>query len=273
MTMNEQPTIAEVSPSSDLFDRVAFSAAVWSKMAALGKSYREVAPTIPVDHATLQRIASGSGTPNVETYLRLNRWLGSADQPDPALSLNPVGSANGVVVPREPVPMILHCPRCHVQHVDEPDERTPDWTNPPHRSHLCHACGCIWRPADIATEGVRSIATVGKADTALNPQAAVQREEVARIIDPEGWANWDDCPDRKAYEKNGSVQHHMGYQRWCLPSLAKADAIIALQLRGSEDPIQAEITELVTAYRDAKTRFRDLTVGRLFAALAGGAKL
>src|SRR5574340_600312 len=24
------------------------------------------------------------------------------------------------------------------------------WDNPPHRSHLCHGCGHIWRPADVA---------------------------------------------------------------------------------------------------------------------------
>lgn len=86
-----------------------------------------------------------------------------------------------------PIPMILHCPRCHVQHVDEPDERTPEWDNPSHRSHLCHSCGCIWRPADVATEGVRDITTIGKADNwtpatptaapALNVQALVEALE------------------------------------------------------------------------------------------------
>ena len=64
-----------------------------------------------------------------------------------------------------PIPMVLFCPSCHTQHIDEPDERTPEWDNPPHRSHLCHQCGCIWRPADVATEGVAAITTVGKADT------------------------------------------------------------------------------------------------------------
>lgn len=63
-----------------------------------------------------------------------------------------------------PIPMMLFCPRCGNQHIDEPDERTPDWDNPPHRSHLCHDCGCIWRPADVATVGVDSIHSAGKAD-------------------------------------------------------------------------------------------------------------
>jgi hypothetical protein len=63
-----------------------------------------------------------------------------------------------------PLPMILHCPVCHVQHIDGPDPKI-NWTNPPHKSHLCLACGCIWRPCDIATEGVKEIGTRGKADT------------------------------------------------------------------------------------------------------------
>lgn len=71
----------------------------------------------------------------------------------------------------EPVDMLLWCPRCHTQHIDEPDERTPEWSNPPHRSHLCHACGCIWRPADVPTNGVASIHTVGKADNWITTPA------------------------------------------------------------------------------------------------------
>ena len=76
-----------------------------------------------------------------------------------------------------PINMILHCPKCGMQHVDAPDRLEQiihresgtvvdeQWTNPPHRSHLCHGCGCIWRPADVPTNGVRSITTRGKADT------------------------------------------------------------------------------------------------------------
>lgn len=70
-----------------------------------------------------------------------------------------------VAAPAVPIQMILHCPRCGLQHVDEPDERTPGWTNPPHRSHLCHGCGCIWRPADCPTTGVAALYTSGTADS------------------------------------------------------------------------------------------------------------
>lgn len=79
-----------------------------------------------------------------------------------------------------PIPMILLCPMCGVQHIDAPETHHVDramaeigmvvdysasWDNPPHRSHLCHACGCIWRPADVPTTGVARIETRGKADT------------------------------------------------------------------------------------------------------------
>lgn len=73
-----------------------------------------------------------------------------------------------------PIPMILFCPACGVQHIDAPEPslgprfqdpgRSDEWTNPPHRSHLCAGCGHIWRPADVATEGVAAILTRGKHD-------------------------------------------------------------------------------------------------------------
>lgn len=63
----------------------------------------------------------------------------------------------------EPIPMVLYCPQCGLQHVDEPDLAN-GWNNPPHKSHLCHGCDCIWRPADVPTVGVRRIETKGQAD-------------------------------------------------------------------------------------------------------------
>lgn len=89
------------------------------------------------------------------------------------------------VVPRPitgaPINMVLHCPKCHEQHIDGPEGQfypghTAEesvsvnrdhklWDNPPHRSHLCHYCGWIWRPADVPTNGVLSIRTRGKNDS------------------------------------------------------------------------------------------------------------
>ena len=77
--------------------------------------------------------------------------------------------------PHAPVDMVLFCPACGLQHVDAPEmprgipsaggATLPGWTNPPHRSHLCASCGTIWRPADVATNGVQAIRTKGERDS------------------------------------------------------------------------------------------------------------
>lgn len=70
-----------------------------------------------------------------------------------------------------PINMILHCPECGKQHIDQaagnPLGRTDEkaWDNPPHKTHLCHYCGYRWRPADVPTNGVAGIATRGKDDS------------------------------------------------------------------------------------------------------------
>jgi rubredoxin len=65
----------------------------------------------------------------------------------------------------EPIPMILHCPRCGMQHIDRPDA-TVNWDKFPHRSHECQnkSCGYVWRPADVPTVGVQYITTMGSKD-------------------------------------------------------------------------------------------------------------
>jgi hypothetical protein len=70
--------------------------------------------------------------------------------------------------PAVPIPMVLHCPKCGTQHIDEP---TPEWPNPPHRSHLCSNpdCGTIWRPADVPTVGVARVATHSTCDNWTPP--------------------------------------------------------------------------------------------------------
>lgn len=79
---------------------------------------------------------------------------------------------------QKPIDMVLHCPKCGLQHIDASNEEEirikaaelgidregdraycdwldeNEWTNPPHKSHLCHGCGHIWRPADVPTNGV-----------------------------------------------------------------------------------------------------------------------
>lgn len=91
-----------------------------------------------------------------------------------------------------PIDMVLHCPACGLQHVDEPEggpEMQPDgsvhteeyWSNPPHRSHLCHNATCrhVWRPADVPTNGVAAVKTRGQNDSPIvQPRRAVRFDSV-----------------------------------------------------------------------------------------------
>jgi hypothetical protein len=63
----------------------------------------------------------------------------------------------------KPLEMRLYCPNCKAQHIDQPQPEK-GWTNPPHRSHECQSCGCVWRPADVPTTGVETIKTKGTRD-------------------------------------------------------------------------------------------------------------
>lgn len=77
------------------------------------------------------------------------------------------------------IEMVLYCPRCGTQHVDAPDG---EWTNPPHRSHLCHECSYVWRPADVPTTGVKAIHTRGKEDSPPLDQVHAAQSAVRDIV-------------------------------------------------------------------------------------------
>ncbi len=70
-----------------------------------------------------------------------------------------IASPDAVVPEETPIPMILHCPKCQHQHVDAP-EPEKGWFNPPHRKHLCHNCANIWKPANVATDGVLGLTEI-----------------------------------------------------------------------------------------------------------------
>lgn len=54
--------------------------------------------------------------------------------------------------PAEVIPMVLHCPYCHTQHLDK-----GEWATKAHTSHRCHVCRAIWRPTTVPTVGVESV--------------------------------------------------------------------------------------------------------------------
>lgn len=51
---------------------------------------------------------------------------------------------------REAIPMLLWCPECKQRHVD-----AGEFVTKLHHTHACQFCGHVWRPAVIATVGVR----------------------------------------------------------------------------------------------------------------------
>lgn len=114
------------------------------------------------------------------------------------LDMHGIALTRGEPKQAAPIPMVLHCPRCGYQHVDQAKVFAPDfdsmpddpgfreghpdwpaavaalrkweddnWVNPPHRSHKCSACLTVWRPADVPTVGVYSVKTKGKNDSWL----------------------------------------------------------------------------------------------------------
>lgn len=50
----------------------------------------------------------------------------------------------------EPIPMRLPCPSCGALHID-----AGEFATKPHHTHACQECGMVWRPAVVATVGVR----------------------------------------------------------------------------------------------------------------------
>lgn len=123
-------------------------------------------PEIVAIRTALDWISTGKNSTGKEladrAYLALGRVRAMIAAPQPSQGA--------------PIDMVLHCPACGMQHIDAPEELpmpmpgsafegSAGWTNPPHRSHLCHGCGHIWRPADVPTNGVAAVKTKGEADS------------------------------------------------------------------------------------------------------------
>jgi hypothetical protein len=96
------------------------------------------------------------------------------------------------------IDMLLFCPKCGVQHIDGPEvefgdaddsDSTVIWDNPPHRSHLCHHCGLIWRPADVPTNGVANIKTKGSKDSSLVASPTPLNDGERAAQEPVAWAD------------------------------------------------------------------------------------
>ena len=129
---------------------------------------------------------------------RLNDWaIRANDEIDRlhALAAGQAAAAQPDDMGHKSIDMVLHCPKCGLQHIDKDNsedllieaaelgvDREGDrelerwieereWTNPPHRSHLCASCKHIWRPADVCTNGVLAVKTKGQEDSHIEEVA------------------------------------------------------------------------------------------------------
>lgn len=108
------------------------------------------------------------------------------------------------------IDLLLFCPQCGEQHVDEakpgvcetcgkdeagcPCPAFAPWLNPPHKSHRCGCCNYVWRPADVATNGVAAIRTRGERDGTARPRYYATAADYERAVraapgaaDSEAW--------------------------------------------------------------------------------------
>lgn len=111
------------------------------------------------------------------------------------------------------IDMILHCPACGMKHIDGPEPGKlisggpnagrvrSGWNNRPHRSHLCHGCGHIWRPADVPTNGVAAIKTKGNDDSPpVHSSITNERDEaIALLKEVSGSLSWPEESQKWGY--------------------------------------------------------------------------
>lgn len=89
----------------------------------------------------------------------------------------------------EPIQMLLWCPECGTRHVDEGEFATKR-----HHTHACQECGMVWRPAIVATCGVRFLP--GFKGTGLFKVDEGRTERIQELRDFLEGANLGPAPSR-----------------------------------------------------------------------------
>lgn len=124
-----------------------------------------------------------------------------------------------------PIDILLFCPSCGEQHVDQPQPEK-EWTNPPHKSHECQFCSHVWRPADVPTNGVLTIQTKGQVDRSPRPRHFAAGP-IAAVLE-------------ELKQTEGDDRYHVNFRN----GLASARQKILSAIRHDPNPLQPDLVPM-----------------------------
>jgi hypothetical protein len=141
------------------------------------------------------------------------------------------------------VPLELKCPQCDMIHIDQ-----DEWAHEvPHRTHLCHGCGNLWRPYPVGTVGVdvhaacretldAALAIGNHAGCREMLDAALELADPRRLTLTDGWT-WE-LPDGLG----GALKEHREALERIKTLEERRDELLALVARISQQiPLASEI--------------------------------
>lgn len=105
------------------------------------------------EDCTLELVRSSPGRRTAHPPVKLTISRKDYDDVRAAIEADPAAQPTPVyltTLEEKPIPMLLTCPACGERHLD-----AGRFATHPHHTHACQACGMVWRPAKVATVGVR----------------------------------------------------------------------------------------------------------------------
>jgi len=122
-----------------------------------------------------------------------------------------------------PIPMVLHCPKCGYQHVDE-----GEWTTTFHRTHLCLRCKHEWRPAAINTVGILALpetSTVNQDEIILHQEIEKAQVYFGYGADDNRWRPKESAVDALIRELNDAKASRDAAENQCASAERELNAL------------------------------------------------
>jgi hypothetical protein len=117
-----------------------------------------------------------------------------------ALAIDRIERESAISASQPPIQMRLPCPKCGELHIDEGEFATKS-----HHTHSCQHCGLTWRPAVVATVGVRFLPGF-RNDVAVDWKGVLPHQLRVTCVDcPGGEAPGTNAPGTFGWTFSGSV--------------------------------------------------------------------